>query len=183
MGWMSYDIWGSPKAECDRILNQKSENYESKVLKSYMKGNVYYAAVSLKTPEEECVYAAVFLTNYSPRATKEYNFSVKEMDETVGPCYYDFPEKYLKLLTPTNSKYALEWREEVKKVIEHKKKLSKIKVGEKIRFKATCDMASGIKIGDDVILIKEKKYFLYKNYWRWSKNLIPNNFEIIKEDK
>ena len=183
MGWMSYDIWSSPKVECDRILNQKTENYESKVLKSYIKGNVYYAAVSLKTPKEECVYAAVFLTNYSPRATKEFNFAVKEMDETVGPHYYDFPEKYLKLLTPTNSKYALEWREEVKRVIEHKKKLSKIKIGEKIKFKATCDMASGIKIGDDAILTKEKKYFLHRNYWRWSKNLIPENFEIIKEGK
>ena len=113
MGWYAYDIYTSPKAECDRILNQKGENYESRILKSCMKGNVYYAAVSLKTPEEECVYAAVFLTNYSPRAKKEFNFAVKEMDETVGPYRYDFPEEYFKLLTPTNSKYALEWREEV----------------------------------------------------------------------
>lgn len=183
MGWMSYDIWSSPKVECDRILNQKTENYESKVLKSYMKGNVYYAAVSLKTPEEECVYAAVFLTNYSPRATKEFNFAVKEMDETVGPCYYDFPEKYLKLLTPTTSKYALSWREEVARRIESKKKLAKVKKGDKIKFISTCDMTSGAKIGDEIILHKEKRYFMHGNYWKWPKNLIPDNFEIIKEDK
>ena len=183
MGWSSYDIYTSPKVECDRILNQKTENYESKVIRSYMKGNIYYAAVSLKTQEEECVYAAVFLTYYSPRTKKEFNFSIKEMDETVGPCYYDFPEEYFKLLTPTNSQFAIEWREKVKKAIKHKKNLSKLKNGDKIKFKAICEMTSGVKAGDEVILVKQKKYFLYRNYWRWSKNLIPENFEIIKEDK
>lgn len=183
MGWSSYDIYTSPKMECDRILNQKAENYESTVLKSYMKGNVYYAAVSLKTPQEECVYAAVFLTNYSPRAKKEFNFSIKEMDETVGPCYYDFPEEYLKLLTPTNSRYALEWREEVKKVIEWKKKLSKLKKGDKIKFIASYDMTSGVKAGDEVILQKYKRYFMYGSFWKWPTRLIPTEFEIIKEEK
>lgn len=183
MGWMSYDIWSSPKAECDRILNQKTEKYESKVLKSYMKGNVYYAAVSLKTPEEECVYAAVFLTSYSPRATKEFNFAVKEMDETLGPHYYDFPEEYFELLTPTNSEFAIAWRTEVKKRIDLKKKLSKLKKGDKIKFISTCDMASGIKAGDEVIIKKDKRCFMRGSFWRWPKNLIPYEFEIIKEDK
>lgn len=189
MGWYCYDIYTSPKVECDRILTQKNENYESRVLKSYMKGNVYYAAVWQKIKNEEKqwdtekVFAAIFLTNYSPKAKKGFNFGIKEMDETVGPCYYDFPEEYLKLLTPTNSKYAIEWREKVKQEIERKKKLSKLKIGNKIKFLARYDMTSGVKVNDEIILIKTKRGFMHGSFWKWPTKLIPTEFEIIKEDK
>lgn len=46
-----------------------------------------------------------FLTSISGN-----NFSYKDMDETMIPCYYDCPESILKLLSDTNNENALEYR-------------------------------------------------------------------------
>ena len=170
------------KKECDRLLNYKNENIIQETLGSCMKGNVYYAAVHRinKMVNTDIVFAVVFLTYYNPRAKKEYNFGYKDMDETMGPYYYDFPEKYFKLLTPTDSKCAIEWRKQVSENIEKKKRLSKIKCGDKIKFKSPIETTSGVNIGDTIIIEKRKRYFLRNNYWRWPKKWIPTEFEIIK---
>ena len=180
MGWLCYDIYTSPKQECDRILNYKGENGIQEVLASYMKGNIYYAVVHQKTEKRDCNFAAVFLTYYSPKARNGYNFGYKDMDETMCPYYYDFPEKYFKLLTPTDNKYAIEWRQRVSENIEAKKNLAKIKYGDKIQFKSPIETTSGVKIGDTIIIEKKKGYFLRNGYWRWPKKWIPAEFEIIK---
>lgn len=182
MGWLCYDIYTSPKKECDRLLNYEDENIIQETLGSCMKGNVYYAAVSRtnKTTNTNIVFAAVFRTFYSPRAKKEPNFGYKDMDETMHPYYYDFPEKYFKLLTPTDNKYAIEWRQRVYKNIEAKKNLAKIKYGDKIQFKSPIETTSGVKIGDTIIIEKKRGYFLRNGYWKWPKKWIPAEFEIIK---
>lgn len=182
MGWLCYDIYTSPKQECDRILNYKGENGIQEVLASYMKGNIYYAVVHQKTEKRDCNFAAVFLTYYSPKARNGYNFGYKDMDETMGPHYYDFPEKYLNMLSPTTSKFALEWREEVKQNIERKKRIAKLKVGTQIKFKSPIETTSGVKIGDEVILTKRKRCFV-RNYSIWNKDWIPANFEIINKNQ
>lgn len=97
-----------------------------RVIKSSMVGSVYYAAVEkLKRygekqpdgtlpvediPEEERnVWAAVFLT--STDSKDYYNFSYKDMDESVGPGQAECSASILKLLSPTDSEWANEWRE------------------------------------------------------------------------
>lgn len=69
-----------------------------------------YAAVERvdKATGERIVWAAVILINYAP--TEYHNFGYKDMDESMGPCEDDCPEKILKLLTPTEHHYAIEWR-------------------------------------------------------------------------
>ena len=180
MGWLCYDIYTSPKQECDRILNYKSENAIQEVLASYMKGNVYYAVVHQKTEKRDCNFAAVFLTYYSPKATNGCNFGYKDMDESMGPCRYDFPEKYLDMLTPTNNELALEWRKAVRERISKNKKLAKLKVGDKIKFRSPVETVSGVGVGDEIIVEKRKRYFIH-SYWRWPKHWIPKEFEIIKK--
>lgn len=78
--------------------------------------SVWYAAVCRKDNPDE-VFAAVFKIQW----TRDYfNFTVKHMDETVGPGYYDAPAKVLDLLTPTEYDYANEWRAQCRETIAAK---------------------------------------------------------------
>lgn len=180
MGWLYYDIYTSPKQECDRLLNCKNEDCEQTVLASCMKGNIYYAVIKQKTKDIDKNMAIVFLTHYSPKAKNGCNFGYKDMDESMGPCRYDFPEKYLDMLTPTNNELALEWRKAVRERISKNKKLAKLKVGDKIKFRSPVETVSGVKVGDEIIVEKRKRYFI-RSYWRWPKQWIPKEFEIIKK--
>ena len=187
MGWLSYNIYSSPKAECDNCYNQNLERNgvkgQDKVLCSCMKGNVYYAVIERtwedNTPRE--VWAAVARTYYNPKA-KHDNFAIKEIDETMGPFDYDMPEKYLDMLTETHSQFAKEWREKCRLNIEKKKKLKSVKIGQFISFVSTFDTSSGVKKGEEIVLLKRKwgkRYIWYRGGYKWSEKLIPNNFEIL----
>jgi hypothetical protein len=54
------------------------------------------------------------------------------MDETMGPCESSCPERILKLLTPTDSDYAKEWRARCQKNIDWRKTRPKIVEGSTI---------------------------------------------------
>lgn len=72
------------------------------------------------------VFAVVVLLGY--RNDDHYNFGYKEMDETMGPVYYECPKKILDLLTPTDSKYAVEWRKKCFDELKRKEYIKKIQV-------------------------------------------------------
>ena len=159
MGWTSYhaafyDKRGQVdrKTECDQYFEGYPNTGHYKVLKSAMKGKVYYGAIkkllryvgedengkSIYEPlpeDEQKVFAVVFLTSVD---SKDYfNFAYKDMDESMGPCYYDCPKSILDLLSPTDNEYALNWREKCRERIAKEKEglsLSKLPVGSKIRF-------------------------------------------------
>ena len=117
------------KAECDAYFMEGLNRGYYEVLKSSMVGRVYYAAVKpLKKYDkdtngneiivdipinEQQVFGVVFLTSID---NKDYhNFSYKDMDESMGPCYYDCPKGILDLLSPTDSEWANNWRKNVEK--------------------------------------------------------------------
>jgi len=116
MGWSShhatrYTKSGAidRKAECAALF-ESSEGYE--IVKSSMVGSVWYAAIrgkgKHKPVPEQPVWAAVVLTATDPQSY--FNFSVKEMDETYGPVYYECPKSVLRALSETDNQAALEWR-------------------------------------------------------------------------
>lgn len=191
MGWLCYDIYTSPKKECDKCYNsplirKDGIKGQDKVIASCMKGNVYYAAIERTweddTPRE--VWAAIALTYYNPKAKERENFGIKQIDESMGPYNYDMPEKYLDMLTEPYNDFAREWREKCRAQIAHKKALNNIPVGKSIKFKSIYDMQSGIKCGDEVILTKRKHGRNRRAYWcsscyKWNEKLIPNEFEIL----
>ena len=84
-----------------------------------MVDNVYYAA--MKSTDSNEVWALVVLT-----ATDGREFGYKDMDETMGPGYYDCPIGILKLLSPTDNAYAKEWRKNCYAAIEQKRKGQKL---------------------------------------------------------
>lgn len=145
MGWTSTDARFytadgkvNRKAECDALYTWEGEKTKNEVIKSSMRGSVYYAAVRTtdKTTGHSEVFAAVCLT--STRQDGGFNFGYKGMDEDMGPCEDDCPKGILVLLTDTGSKYANEWRERCWAKIRDKKQnrqsLASIKIGEIIEF-------------------------------------------------
>lgn len=164
MGWTSYNAnFYKKNGKVDivaEVENYFNENEGYKVLKSSAVGRVVYSAVERFKDEEKIVFASIFLTSVDNG--DYYNFSYKDMDETVGPCYYDCPASILKLLTPTESEYANEWREACWKKIEEKKKkrkdpnsLSNLPVGSKIEMKYWGE-------GNPIIVLEKMNYWGYK---------------------
>ena len=104
MGWTSYYV-GAEK-DRQKLMIKELENYgDVKVLKSAMRGRVFYGAYT-STNHPEQVRGIVCLTSL-----RDGDFAYKDMDESTGPYYYDCPKNILDLLTPTENKWALAWRE------------------------------------------------------------------------
>lgn len=124
MGWTSYHATHYKNGKVDRIAEIKhclefGNSGKYRVLKASLVGSTVYTAIEYQNEEETRVFASVFLTSTD---SKDYfNFSYKDMDETCGPYAYDCPASILKLLTPTTSEYANEWRKKCWENIEAKR--------------------------------------------------------------
>lgn len=210
MGWTSYHATHykngkvDRKAECDAYFMEGLNKDYYDVLKSAMVGSTYYAAVKpLKRynkaneivdipKEEQYVFAAVFLTSTD---MKDYwNFSYKNMDESVGPYKCDCPKGILDLLTPTESEYANEWRKQCYENIAKKKNpnsFNKLPTGTVIKVTMPFDTRY-FKSGQEIKL--EKRYKWHSNRTEWiaitppmcrftaglMKILSDTNYEIMK---
>lgn len=193
MGWTSYRAthykWvgkGSKrsyvvdrKAECDAYFLEGLNRGYYNVLKSSISGSTYYAAVQhLKRyvgkdendesqyediPENErTTFAVIFLT--STNSKDYFNFSYKDMSECSGPYQYDCPKGILDLLSPTDNKYALEWRKACYENIAKKKNpnsLVKLPEGTIIKVKLPFN-TQRYSEGTEVTLTKRKWGKRYK---------------------
>lgn len=113
MGWSTYH---RPAGQTDREHFQGEVRDGLTIIDSSTVKNVFYAAC--REDQTGQIFALVYLIQRTPR--DYYNFGVKAMDETVGPCYYDCPARILDLLTPTDSEYAKEWRAKCREGIAFK---------------------------------------------------------------
>lgn len=123
MGWTEYHAQYYKNGRIDRKKEMDSGfagNY--KVLKSTMVGSIYYGAIQYKDE----IFACISLTGTRER---EWWFAYKDMDETMGVGYYDCPKSILDLLTPTDNKYANEWRKRCYEHLEKKKELDHLPIG------------------------------------------------------
>ncbi len=118
-----------------KLLVWTSDTHTYKVLDGgVVKFRTYYGAVE-KTENvsgERSVFAVVILLNYYKDGY--YNFGYKDMSEDMGPCQSECPERILKLLTPTTSEYANDWRDRCWKNISDRKVKSKIVVGNVLNY-------------------------------------------------
>lgn len=147
-----------------------------------MVGATYYAAVKatvLSTGEAE-TFAAVALTHTNNR--DYFNFGVKTMEESMGPCEDHCPASILSLLSPTDSEYANNWRERCRKNIESKKDphaLKNLPVGAVIRFT--------LHTGESIELLKHAAAYQFKRpFWFCQSSghympvtRIPANYEVV----
>ena len=186
MGWTSeakYVEGSAKKQAVKNILDWKEEDRGCEVLKLCQRGSVFYAAIRHynKSANEDRVFGAVILTRVDSR--HYFNFYHKEMDESMGPNYYDAPESLLALLTPTNSEWANEWRQKCRERAEARKKerssvykIRKLPEGTYIKV----DYQEGR-------LLQVCKYMGKRAYIDWtirrrmSSNLIArHNWEVVK---
>lgn len=153
MGWTSYHAKyykGSKidrKAECDSYFTEGLNKGHYKIEKSIVKGSVYYAAVRnlvryVETKDGEGIYkplpeseqkvwGMVIVTSTDMKDW--FNFAYKEIHEDMGPAYFDCPDSILNLLSPTESEWALEWREKCRKRNAARKELQKLPLGTTIK--------------------------------------------------
>ena len=206
MGWTSYEATYfkkngdiDRKAECDAYFMRDNAGHY-KVLKSSMKGTVYYAAVTTLTkyigkdengksmyesiPEDKQeVWAAVFLT----RTEEGRYFHYKDQDETAGPYEDHCPKCILDLLSNTDHELALDWRKSCRKNIQKSNKLSKLdrlKNGSVIRFPSILSFTNGINVGDEMTLTKINRKWIYEKYgtrYSLKKTYINPSYEILVE--
>lgn len=180
------------KAEMDSIFKEEDSangEFHYKTLKSAIVGSTYYAAIEKtnnKTGKKE-VFAVICLTSVSN--DPYYNFSYKDMDETMGPYKYDCPSSILKLLTPTENKYAKEWREKCNENIKKKYQLEKMdkhgKKGGTIIFYPSSDLQSGRKANEPIKLFWQSISFNYSKKERgfWTDGFFRYPKSLIKQGK
>lgn len=119
----------------------------------------------------------------NPANNRDYfNFGVKTMEESMGPCEDHCPASILSLLSPTDSEYANNWRERCRKNIEAKKDphaLKNLPVGAVIRFT--------LHTGESIELLKHAAAYQFKRpFWFCQSSgrympatRIPANYEVV----
>ena len=157
MGWSSYHATHYKKGKVDRKAECDAQFTwdKHKVLKSTMKGRVYYGAVDTG----DGVVGVVCLTGGQDRSDPYFNFSIKVIDETMGPCESECPKSILDLLTPTDSEYANAWRERCRANLQKKSWLKSVKVGQRIIWK--CWWTE-----EEVVLLKHAPAYQFRT-WFW----------------
>lgn len=207
MGWTEYQARHftnggqiNRKAECDAYFLEGLNRGHYKVIKSAMRGSVYYGAIMpLKRPQraengdylvnadgwyiyedvpenEREVYGVVVLTY-----TRKGHFGYKIISETSGPCEDRCPNSILDSLSPTNSKWANEWRDRCR-TNAAKPSISKLPIGTEIEFEHR---------GKIVTLRKSAPRYQFKTpFWindadftYFSKKRIPVDFRIVSLPK
>ena len=203
MGWTSYRALNYRKdgtidrrAECDAYFMEGLNRGHYRVEKSTMVGSVYYAAVtSLKKyvgndryedlPEDDqFTFAVVFLTIVDMK--DYYNFSYKDMDESCGPFSYDCPESILKLLSPTDNEFALNWRKKCREHLQKRKTLKNAPIGTTIEFVFTGSGKSEFE-GKTIQFYKHRPAYQFRKPFWFSEEygmyiqerLIPDDYKIV----
>ncbi len=123
----------------------------------------YLAIETGDTSGPKEVYAMVCLLGYRPK--DYYNFGYKEISEDMGPCNYSCPERILKLLTPTDDKWAQEWREKCWERIRAKKARPKLRKGMIIQFAEPIKFTDGSE--ESVFQIKDLRRLIVADRWAY----------------
>jgi len=101
----------------------------------------YIAYETGNSKGDKKVVGIVCLLNYCPKG--RFNFGYKDMSEDMGPFMYECPERILRLLTPTDNEYALEWRRKCWEYIRSQKSKPKLKKGLLIEFSSPIRFING----------------------------------------
>lgn len=168
------------KAEVDEHFNWSNDKKKVEVVRSCMVGSTYYGAIkitNLSTGEAETI-GVVVLTHTDRR--EYYNFGIKILEETAGPCEDHCPASILSLLSPIEAERALEWRERCWANIKKKDDphaLKNLPVGTVIRY---------VEAGETIELLKHPAAYQFKRPFWYNRESggyvpstrIPENYEV-----
>lgn len=165
MGWTytCENIGRDRRAWLDWHYTRGSTNRKWNVLKSALVGTTYYAAVRLEEPgHATIVFGLVVLTDAKRKASDNYTFGWKDMDETMGPYHCEAPAAILDLLTPTTNKNALRWRTDCRRNLlnasrQRKGRSAKPQPGVRIRFLEPLAFSDGLSLEEFVVTVVKRK--------------------------
>lgn len=160
MGWTSmYTGFNSKDSKRIKefLINEWEKCNNFKVIDYSKKGNVVYMAV--ESLEKKDIFATVTLISF-----EDGEFYWKDMDESMGPCYPECPQRILKLLTPTSHEFAIKWRESCWDFHkQNKENINKYKHGDILVFPREISFSDGFE-GTEFILIKQGRRFVFSTY-------------------
>jgi len=163
MGWTFG--WYSIKELKSHILNQfNNEHYKLLDSKGTSFGKRLWVAFENKKTNKS--FIALYLLQKS-----EEDWGYKDMDESMGPNYYDCPLELLDKTTgDVTSKYAINWRKAVREHHSEKKEKSQLKAG---------DIFELYDIKYTVISKSKKSWIVRAN--GVNKRMTPKHFKHIKK--
>lgn len=113
MGWTSYYLpnKNDVHVEVERLFEDKMDNGEKRFdIRMHSKyGSTHYLAVHDTLSDK--VHGFIILTQYDG---KNKEFYYKDLTEDCGGDYRGVPLKLVNMLSDTDNKYALQWRENVR---------------------------------------------------------------------
>lgn len=117
MGWLFG--WRTRKDLIDHLVDGNGV----KTLKHCCVGNNLWCVHEFDRDGETHRWACLYKMQ---NGFSDHGWGYKDVDETMGPNETSFPASWLKLLTPVDSQYANDWRNEVQARAD---KLAQVKIG------------------------------------------------------
>jgi len=181
MGWLSMTSAGmgghaTPKAYLDAQFTYSRTDDGGgtrgmRVIDSAFVGNrVWYAAAEiLQNDEALYVIALVCMVRWNPTAKDGYIFAYKDQEESMGPCDAGCPARILRLLSPTDKEYALDWRRRC--LVRLRLHARKIEDGMRIRFPSAMTFSDGHS-GTEFVVVKQGEKIRFRADGRHSRYCI-----------
>lgn len=129
MGWLfTYD---ATKADVIRDLTAPEENETRRweTIAHCVRGNVLWSVIEItykQDPQRKRFIACHLLAR-----RKGYGWGYKDMEESIHPCYYSCPLKYLDMAPVANA----DWRAGVRAY--HRNSCRKLEIGQKVGIKGS----------------------------------------------
>lgn len=167
--------------------DKPEEKRSAKILRCSATWNVAYMAYEVITGEKREVVALVCLIQHVPKAKDGYTFGYKDMTECMGPCESKCPKTILEMLTPTESKYASDWRDRCWKRIHERAAKPKVKQGDWIKFEQPIKFRDGSEL-DTFVYLKGNDFktspqsYGYYNISGWRDRKYENKGQKYEEE-
>jgi hypothetical protein len=118
MGWLFSNRWATKNDLVDYLKSPARNGENLELLASTVRGNRHWYVARYRKEEKDITFIGLDLM----QSGKEDGWGYKDMDESVGPYYYDCPLKYLDMVgEPVGN--AAEWRAKVRE--RHQKKAAR----------------------------------------------------------
>ena len=127
MGWL-FTRDATRKDIIDRLTqNQENDDATWTNIAKSVRGNVLWVVREriLKSDGSVCRY---IICNLLQKSVDNFGWGYKDMDESMGPCYYTCPLKYLDMVPEVTN---ADWREEVRS--HHKRHQQKVQTRRAIK--------------------------------------------------
>ena len=129
MGWLFTEGQSRREVIHARLHRRWCEGYSGRCLAHALRGNILWSVWELAKPDcsSECFIACDVLAS-----KRDYGWGYKDMEESVGPCYYSCPLAYLEMVPAANEGWRSRVREYRERHKTRKKAISDLRIGETV---------------------------------------------------